>query len=230
MALLRTKHIGLLTVVAASSAAHAVTIDDFSSGTYSIVASAATPTAEAVRAGSMVGAERDALLTYTSGPLTVAAVVDAGAVQFFHSDTQTEGSLTLQYDGVDGELEDGVLSNGSNLNANLSSDNGFLFDFRFLDAGLGSTLTVETTVQASNGAFTAVSSVPEGLNVQFVQDFSLFGAADFSDVRRIDFTFTGAAGTDFTLDSIRTTSSPIPGPAAGIAFLIGFAGRQRRRN
>lgn len=209
-----------------ATAAMGQIIDDFSTGPYSITANAGSPSVEAVRVGTMMGGERDALIAYISGPLGTNATVDSGMVQFFASDSQTMGALTLQYDGMDGEVENGVLNPGSNLGANMSGANAFLFDFRFVNAGIASSMQVMTTVVTATGTFSDTVAVPEGTNVMVAQPFSSFGAADFSDVRRVEFTFSGPAATDFTLRSIGLQT--IPGPSAALPFLIGLLGRRRR--
>lgn len=226
---MNSKFLGLVAVVGAAAAAQPVMIDDFSTGTYSLVANSANPNREAVRLGLMLGFQRDALLQYMGGPLTVSSSVGSGAVQFFNSDSQTQGALTLQYDGIDFEIENGVLNNDNNLNVNLSNSNAFKFDFRFVDPGLATSMTVTTSVLASNGLFTHTMTIPEGTNFSVLQSFANFGGANFSHVRRLDFKFSGPAATDFTLDAISTVENVIPGPAAIGAFLIGLAPRLRRR-
>ena len=201
-------------------------IDDFSTGAYSVIVNSGSPAAEAVRIGSMLGGERDALLLHTGGPQSVTAIVDGGQVQFFNADSQTSGTLILQYDGLDGEVEDGTLSNGALLNANLSGANAFIYNFRFVNTGINPTLMVTTTVTTSSGSFTDSLTVPSSGVASISHSFADFAGADFSDVRRLDFTFTGGPAADFTLMDIST--SPIPGPAAALAFAVGLVGRKRR--
>jgi hypothetical protein len=224
-----TLRIGLVALgTVAAALTQAVMIDDFTTGQYNITANSLNPIVEAVRNGSMLGGQRDALLSYTGGPLFVNSTVDGGGVQFFNGSSETSGSLTLQYDGLDGELEtDGVQTPGTGLNGNFSGDDRFVFDFRFVDAGLGGSVMVTTTVVASNGTFVFSSFVSNGMNIQHVQMFSSFGAANWGSVQRLEFTFTGPAASDFTLDHIYTTS--IPGPAAVIPFAVGLATMARRR-
>lgn len=221
---------GIAGMVVLAAAAQAIIIDDFSSGPYSITANSVNPTAEAVRAGTMAGGQRDALLRWASGPQSLNATVDitGGAVQFFNSGSETTGSLTLQYDGFDGEVEDGVLNNGTSLGLNLSGDSAFVFDFRFIDAGLGANVTILTTVVSSTGTASFLSTVSNGVGVMHTVDFSNFVGVDWANVQRIEFQFFAPAASDFTLDSIRTVSN-IPGPMAAIPFLVGLAGLRKRR-
>jgi hypothetical protein len=223
--------VGIAGFAVTAAASQALVIDDFSTGSFSITANSVNPIAEAVRSGSMVGGERDALLGYLFGPLSVNATVNInnGGVQFFNSNSETAGYLILQYDGFDGEVEgDGVLTPGTGLNLDLSMDNAFVFDFRFVDAGLGSNITILTTVVTSTGTFSYTSVVPNGVDIHHFVSFSNFAGADWSNVQSLTFEFTGGPAADFTLDSIRTVGE-VPGPAAAIPFLVGWASIRRRR-
>jgi hypothetical protein len=226
--LLRLPVIAGLAVLAVG--AQAIVIDDFNSGPYSITANSVSPLAEAVRNGTMAGGQRDALLRWLSGPMSVSSVVDisAGGVSFFNSGSETAGSLTLQYDGFDGEIEDGVLNAGTGLGLDLSGDTEFVFDFRFVDAGLGTNVTILTTVVSATGTASFLSTVPNGVNITHSVAFSNFAGVDFSNVLRIEFTFFAPPASDFTLEAI-FTAGVIPGPLAAIPFLVGFASLRRRR-
>jgi hypothetical protein len=227
--LLRLTGIAGLAVLAV--AAQAIVIDDFSSGEYSITANSVNPTAEAVTVGTMIGGQRDAFLQYGSGPQSISSSVSiaAGAVSFFNSGSETTGSLILQYDGFDGEsASDGVLTNGTSLGANFSGSNAFQFDFRFIDAGLGSNVTILTTVVSSTGTASFLTTVPNGVNVMHQVAFSNFAGVDFSNVQNVTFQFFAPAASDFTLDSIQTVGA-VPGPLAAVPFLVGLASLKRRR-
>jgi hypothetical protein len=221
---------GVVAIVTCANA-HALTIDDFSQGTYSLVVNGATPRAEAVRNGAaivMAGGQRDAMLEYVSGPLTVSAIVNNGGVNFVNTDSQTAGRLYLQYDGADGELEtDLVQTAGTGLGLNLSSSNGFIFNFRFLNGGLQNPVSVTINVVSSNGTFSHTSNVVSGNLIMHSVMFSSFGGANFSDVRRLDFIFDAPASADFTLDSIIT--NPVPEPATMLALGGGLVLFLRRR-
>lgn len=213
----------------AASQASAVLIDDFSTGSYSLTSNSIDPITEAVRLGTMLGGERDALLGYTAGPLSVSASVDisGGAVQFFNGSSETSGFLTLQYDGLDGESElDNALTAGTGLGGNFTGSDRFVFDFRFLDAGLAGTVSLTTTVVSSAGTHNFTSFISNGTSFQHQQLFSSFGGANFASVQSVTFMFQGGSASDFTLDSI---STGIPGPAAALPFLVGLASLRRRR-
>lgn len=201
--------------------AQAIIIDDFSSGAYSITANSVNPSAQALRSGSMVGGWRDAMLSWTSGPNSVNATVDlaAGAVQFFNGDSETSGSLLLSYNGNNG--------GPPSLGLDLSGDDRFLLDFRFVDAGISSNLALTITVVTSTGTFTANSVVANGLNFTHTVMFSDFTGVNWADVQGLSFQFDSGPAGDFTLDNIRTSS--IPGPLAVVPFLIGAGALSRRR-
>src|SRR5688572_29262781 len=142
-----------LAIVATVGSAQAVLIDDFTSGAYSITSNSISPVNEAVRLGTMLGGERDVLLQYNNGPQSVSAqvIIGGGGAQFYNEGTETNGTLTLQYDGLDGETENGVLNTGTNLGANFSGDTQFEMFFPFIDAGLGAQVTVTITVISNTG-------------------------------------------------------------------------------
>ncbi|HVL38964.1 MAG TPA: hypothetical protein VM328_06185 [Fimbriimonadaceae bacterium] len=226
-------------IAATALPAGAVTIDNFTQGTYALTANSIMPAVEAVRTGStsaIAGGQRDALLRWFSGPLNVSAIVTGGAAQFFNSDSQTAGGLVLQYDGFDGEVEDGVLNNGSNLGLNLAGDDGIELRFRFLEAGLAGGMSILTTIQSAQGTASHTSFAANGTNFNHFIAFSNFAGVDFTTVQRIQFEFTGTQATDFTLTGIFTMPSGsgggdvIPGPAAVLPFAAGvFAALRKRR-
>jgi hypothetical protein len=220
-----------LALVATVSAAQAVMIDDFTSGAYSITSNSLSPTNEAVRLGTMLGGERDALLTYLGGPQSVNAIVQigGGGAQFYNEASETNGLLTLQYDGLDGEIENGVLNPGTGLGGNFSGDSQFEMFFPFIDAGLGAQVSVTITVVTNTGTFSNTSMINNGTNIMHNVAFSNFVGANFSNVQRLEFTFGSPAAADFTLDFIRTGGGNIPGPAALVPFLVGMASLARRR-
>lgn len=215
----------------AAGAAQAILIDDFTSGPYSITANSVLPRAEAVRAGTMLGGERDALLEWMGGPQGVSAsvVIGGGGAQFYNESSESNGRLTLQYDGFDGELEtDGVQTPGSGLATNFSGDTQFDLFFRFVDAGLGANVAVTITVVSATGSSTFTSFIANGVNIMHSVAFSNFVGVDFANVQRLEFSFTSPAASDFTLDYIQSSSS-IPGPAAAIPFAVGAFTAVRRR-
>lgn len=222
-----------LAFVATVSSAQAVLIDDFTSGPYSITSNSISPVNEAVRLGTMLGGERDVLLQYLGGPQNVTAIVQigGGGAQFYNEGSETNGLLTLQYDGIDGETENGVLNAGTNLGANFSGDSQFEMFFPFIDAGLGAQVTVTITVVSNTGSFTFSSLIANGTNVLHTVAFSNFVGVNFANVQNLTFTFGSPAAADFTLDYIQTGGGVIPGPAALVPFLVGLVsfGRKRRR-
>lgn len=223
---------GLVTVslaVLGVAGAQAVLIDDFSTGPYSITSNSIIPTTEAVRLGSMLGGERDAMLRYLSGPQSVTAsvVIGGGGVQFFSEQSETNGSLFLQYDGLDGELEiDGVQTPGTGLGGNFTGSSAFVFDFNFVDAGLGANIQIMTTVVSNTGTASFTSNVANGGGIVHTQNFSNFAGVNFANVQSVTFQFVTPMASDFTLNSI---STGIPGPAAFAPFLVGIATLLKRR-
>lgn len=228
---MKYRSLALVGVLALAVSAQAVIIDDFTQGTYSLVADAGSPRAEAVRNGiaaSLAGGQRDTMLEYVSGPLTVSANLGSGGVHFFNADSQTSGLLYLQYDGADGEVEtDLVQTPGTGLGLNLSTEMAFLLDFRFVNGGLASPLSVTITVTSSNGSFSHTSNIASGTLVLHSVSFANFANANFSDVQRLDFVFNAPASADFTLDLIST--QPIPEPASLAVLGLGAAALIRRR-
>jgi hypothetical protein len=216
--------------VALPASATAIVIDDFSSGTYSIFANSATPNAEAVRVGpgsSLLGTQRDVLLQYLNGFNSIQADV-TGGFQYMNNDSETGGAMTLQYDGIDGELEsDFALTNGSSLGANFSADDGFKLIFPFVNGGLSAPLSLTITVATSSGTFSNTSNIAAGTNIVHIVAFTNFAGANFSDVQRLDFRFNAPASADFTLNTISTAPEPatMAGLCAGLLVLI----RRRKR-
>ncbi|HVL40111.1 MAG TPA: PTPA-CTERM sorting domain-containing protein [Fimbriimonadaceae bacterium] len=224
-----SRAVGLFALAGAAISAQAIVIDDFTSGAYSITANSVNPQAEAVRNGTMLGGQRDALVQYLSGPLSVTAqvVIGGGGAQFYNEASETNGVLTLQYDGFDGEVEDGVLNPGTNLGGNFSLGNSFDLFFPFIDAGLGSQVNLTITVVTGGGTATHSANINNGTNIMHSVAFGNFAGVDWSNVQRVDFRFQSPTAADFTLDSIRV--NVIPGPAALLPFLAGMAGLARKR-
>jgi len=218
-----------MAVTAAAAGRTAILIDDFNSGDYSIVASNSVKKVEAVRAGSMIGGQRDVLLEHLNGPLTVSSIVMGGlSVSFFNSDSQTRGRLTVQYDGFDGELEtDLVQTNGMGLNHNFSNEYAIYLMFPFVNASMGQDVSVTARLITNTGTLSLTKLVGQGYNKLLTMPLSSFtGVGNLTNVRRIEFVFSGPPSADFTLDRIATN---VPGPAALLPFLAGAMGLARRR-
>jgi len=209
-----------------------VLIDDFSTGAYSLEVSPSSTVAEAVRAGSMLGGERDALLRHISGPVGISSVVlPGGLVVFYSSGSQTAGVLSLQYDGQDGESEsDGVFTNGTGLNLDLSPLSHFQLQFAFLDTGISPTLSVQVHVVSASGTLSGGFFVPEGAPTALLPFASLTGSGTLTGVQRIQFDFAASAAADFTLSSISAVPVPPLLVPFGLATLALMArGRRSRR-
>jgi len=224
---------------AAVSANAIVIIDDFVDGDYNITArnpAFGGPTQlTAIRSGSMITGERDVFLEWLSSgtppnPAGVNSIVSGGFSASFYSEGSGEtGRVTLQYDAAGDEVDGpGPLTNTALATTiDLSADLGFQFFFPFINDGNGGPIQLEVRLYSAAGILAGTSYVGQGTNVlHFVSFGSLAGPGDLTAINRIEFTFTGQAGSDFTLDYIRTA---VPGPAALLPFAAGMLGVARRR-
>ncbi len=220
----------------AGSASAQFIIDDFSSGDTNMTLNG-TGHLEGQQAGTgIVGGQRDVLLDISSNPFNRNAqfeVVSGQGASFLSNGPGVTSHVGLDYDGLDVEGQDGVLTaSGSGLNLNFSNLNALQFDFLFADLGLNTEVEFFTY---GGGSSMGQFMVPEDLTSpqQFTLNFNTFtstsgSGVDFSDVDRIMVRFNAdRAATDFGL--ARMSAVPEPGTmlamGAGLAALL----RKRRR-
>jgi hypothetical protein len=224
---MRNRLTPIMLVALAATGANALYIDDFSSGSFTVVAGSANPRVEAVRSGAgILGGERDVMLDWISGPQFASGIINGDGHLYMNTDAETVGRLYLQYDGFDGELEnDLVQTPGTGLNANLTGFTDFVFRFRAVNGTFGSDIATTILVTSSTGTVSHTVFTGSGLNQVTTASFGSFSGVDWSNVQRLDFIFNGNMSSDWTLDSIEV----VPEPATMAVLGLGAAALMRRR-
>ncbi|QDS90823.1 Large cysteine-rich periplasmic protein OmcB precursor [Rosistilla ulvae] len=199
-----------ITPADASGATSGTLVDDFLAGTQSLEATSATTTDESYFSdGTILGGERDLLLTYTSGLRVNLDTIPASGLISYSSASGAFGGFEIVYDGVDGSTNINATGlGGANLDDNGSAE--FLQLMLGADAaGVPITLTIfsddanfstfSTTVpQTADGVATDELLIP--LN-SFVDTGN---GADFSNVGAIRVAITGSAAFDSQVAVIGT--------------------------
>ncbi len=217
----------------AGSASAQIIIDDFSSGDTSMTVSG-TGFIEGQQFGTgIVGGQRDVLLDITSNTFNRQAqfdVVSGQGAAFLSTGPGVTSHVWLDYDGLDVEGSDGVLTPGSGLDFDFSGQNALKFNFLFADLGLNTEVEFFTYGGGSSmGSFT----VPENLTnpQEFTLNFNTFtstsgSGVDWSNVDRIMVRFNpDQAATDFGIGRL----SAVPEPGSMLALGAGLVALLRRR-
>ncbi len=206
------KTYAIIALMGIATAAHALMIDDFSTGNVNDAISSGsniTHTAAAVPGGF-----RTILHAIEANPLNLShsTVVING---IFASDNKTQvDSITNVGYGFDGA---GNLS--TELNLDLSSLSSFKFSV--LSNDLAATLRVRVWNGASVFTSTAHAITPNMVltNQEVNIDFSEFVGANFADIDAIAFDLDSTASGDTVIDSFEA----VPEPASMIALGLGVA-------
>ena len=217
---------GLFTagLFSATASAGIVVIDDFSTVDAAWPASLSAPGSVSVDETGLatLGGTRSTTLEATSvgvpGIDFVQAAIAAGAgLLDYNSTVDTDGHLTLLYDG------------GGALNADFSALNSIALAFTMFDHAGGAPLDV--TIELSDGVNSAthtlslVSPGAQALSFSF-GDFAGIGALNLGSVQSIEIDIDPAIGADFRITEIMAVPAP-----AGLALLsIAFAAPRRRRD
>ena len=212
-----------------NSQAHALLVDSFETSQSLMAASFMTTDSGSVIGPGIIGDERDAVVTWTSGPVfSELDVVSAGTgFLSFSLGANTMGSTALTWDGNDSSPTDDFtgLSGADLTDSNMS--NAMRFDVVFDDLAVDINITVWT--DASN-ASSAILSLPGGIvsstdfDVFFASFTPILGTgADFANVGMIRVEIDAAlAATDVLVDTINTVF--VPEPASFFLVGIGFVG------
>ncbi|MBD3676008.1 MAG: PEP-CTERM sorting domain-containing protein [Planctomycetaceae bacterium] len=224
-------------LMAFSSVAQAdLIIDDFSSGSQTLSAAGGATTTESV-AGTMIGGERDSLITNFGSEGRVDLDINnsfSGAGMTLYSESNnTDGKFELVYDGIDNSS---VIDTASGLGGidltQAGANTGILFTGVASDLGTTLTFTVWSSTTDSSSYTIPVSSgnITSDVFVGFNQ-FS--GTADFTTVTALRLTGDVALtqnGTDINLTSIvATTPEPASLAIMGLGGLLAGCGVARRR-
>lgn len=164
----------------------------------------------------ILGDQRDLLINVLGVPNPISANGFVGTVAVnngvFNLGTASSGpgtSATFQYDGVDADTT--ALNNAQALSVDLvdGGNNGFRFDFNFLQVGAGTTTDLAITATSpGGGTATFNGNITEngGVFSVFVpfSSFATAGTFTFSNVSSLKFTLngTGVQDVDLELDQI----------------------------
>lgn len=199
-----------ITPADASGETAGMLVDDFLAGAQSLEATAVTTSDEDFTAdGSILGGERDLLLTYNSGLRVNLDVVPASGTISYSSASGAVGGFEIVYDGVDGSSAIDATGLG-----NVDLDAGGNAQFLRLMAGAdvsGVPITITIFDDAANFS-TLSTSVPQtaggSATQELLLDLSSFTptgtGADFSSVGAIRVAITGSAAFDSEVAVIGT--------------------------
>ncbi len=231
----------LVFVVAISisaSSAQALIIDTFETPQSLMAASFMTSDSSSVVGADILGDERDAVVTWISGPVfaELDIVSGGGGLLSFSLGAKTMGSTSLTWDGNDSNAsgDDFTGLGGVDLTDG-GTANAFEVDVLFDDLAVDVVITVLTDATKASAA---TIPLPGGItsSTDFSALFASFtptigGGADFTDVGMIRVEVAAAlAATDVLIDSIRTVDIPEPSTMLLASFaLVGLVAMRRRR-
>lgn len=211
----------LLAFAAAFGSAHALVIDDFTTGPYSVSLQVGDDLA--FQAAAVPGDERTTYLSVQANPLSQFADLSVGGgFGVVSSGTLADVFTQLGYgytsDGSGGYLLD-------DMDLDLSGEDRFRVVFEAND--LAQTMTIAVNPFDGDASFVDVA-VPGGISSSTIVDvpFALF-TSDMSDINQLVFQFDTPASGDFAISSVQAV--PEPGTLAGLS-LAGLAILRRRRS
>jgi hypothetical protein len=228
------KKLLILSLVVTAGSAHAIIIDDFTSGNFAQSISSGSWVGS--QTGAMLGGERDTGVFVNSNPLNTSLHMSVGNGMLVSSaGVLMQAQIGLDYDGAGDEtnstfpFERGPGLGGINLMA--GGHNAIRFLFRANDQPLTLTAYAITYNGAAENISTATMTVNpnQALFAVNLAYSSFSGNANFANIDRLVFTFDTMPSGDFALDRIET----VPEPASMAALALGAAGiaaRRRRRN
>ena len=205
---------------------NAFVLDDFTTGPYSVTITSGSVIAS--QAGTMVGLQRDVLLTVISSAFGQPVQQNiGGGMSITNSGTMTDARVGLQYDGSDVENPTGTVFNHGPGFAPM--DWSTLPTLRINFLANDRTLDLQARIEGS-GESIANLVVAGGHDTPFAVDIpiaSFAGTADLTHITHASFYFDTSPSGDFGIGSIEVV--PEPGTllvaAAGALLLLN---RKRR--
>ncbi len=226
----------LLTTTVITGSAHALVIDSFETSQSLMAASFMVTDSGSVIGPGIIGDERDAVVTWTSGPVFSELDVISAGTGFlsFSLGANTLGSAALTWDGDDNSSTDDFTGLGGSDLTDSNMSNAMLFDIVSDDNLVDLSITVWTD---ASDASSAILSLPGGIvsstdfSVLFASFSPILGSgADFANVGMIRVEIDAAlVATDLLIESVRTGFIPEPSTLTLAACaLIGLAYVRRR--
>jgi hypothetical protein len=222
-------------LLVAAGTARSLWIDRFETDQSTAVLTPDTSASDEASGTGMIGGERDITVTRTSG-VGVTAITSMGTFAYGHI-AASEGMGTLVWDGPDGspildaiglggvDFTDGGLSSAISMSVLFDDFSAPLILTVYTDADNFS----EATVMLPGG----IPPDPQALLLVPFKNFTAVGGtgADFTDVGAFSITIDGSStpALDVEIDSIQTTSTPEPSPAAlltGGLVVLAWLGRR----
>lgn len=199
-----------------ASSARALVVDSFDDGLTSTNLSAVANSGVISQSGltSAVGGQRDAYLELTAvgaGGSGLMQINVASSSNFVFGSSSADGFVTLSYGGA-GDM---------NLNLNAGTTNSFRMLFDVADFGGPVTVIASSTgIGASTGTVNVVGGLQStDPDVWYTLFFSsMTGAADFSNIDALLFTFNPPEDGDWVVKEI-ITDFIIPEPGLGLLLL-----------
>lgn len=221
------KRIAFLATLAVAGSAHAIVIDDFTTGSFS--QDLTTGSWVGSQAGSMLGGERDAGFVVLDNPQSVNVHMEAGSGFYVGAGgSQAMAEFGLDYDGAGDEIDNTApFEYGPGLTGfGLSASESVRISFLANDQDL--TVNVFALSGQGTGTSSSTTIVAGGQTSPFDVDFSFAsftGNADLSNIDRLVIVFDTSPSGDFALSQVST----VPEPASMAILGLGALGLIRRR-
>lgn len=205
--------LGLAISVCVSAYAN-LTVDDFTSGAYSVSITAGTDVN--TQSGTMLGSSRRTTLQVISNPLNRPVVLDIGSGLSVHDNgSLAQSSLTLEY----------LLGSGS---ANLSGYDRLRIRFVSNDLPLVASVYFGSSSGQATGTFSIAPGAGFDYDVLF-STLSITGTMDWSNVNMIAVKFNTSPNGDYVLGQLQIVPEPasLIALATGVVSLVGYARRRK---